>query len=500
MRHLLLWLFAASSLNSAILRGYAVENSTGKGLARTLVAIQPLPGTSGATLSVRTNSYGAFEFLNLPAGAYLVNASRRGFAPVHYGQKRWNAPGKAIALTQDQDLSISLRLPRYGSISGYVIDENDVGIPEYEVVAYRNSRPPRLVAKFPTDDRGWFRIWGLEPGSYLVRSAAKTYEDESYLPTFSRESLTVDGAGLVQVTLDQDSPDVHVRPIPGRLMTISGSVQPCRYPPPPVTVTLISDMGRETVSGPSFAFPSKPPGHYEIIADSPGDGRNPNTNCGAYRAFALENRDLGMNLTLLPAPQMHFTFDGVPGLDTSSVRVLARRKDMAGESEPLTLRPGDTRSYLIWGRWDLQLMPSPSYVAIDFSGPRPDSFEKGHADGWNEILVNGASQVKFVLSTKPGAIHGVVNGPGHEPAPGAPILLEAYDAATRKRVQDLRSFRADMQGRYRIYGLAPGTYRLVSTFDLEAPDSDEFETLRPVTITVEEGRDHSLDLDLSEIR
>src|SRR5207248_8141159 len=87
MRIFLLLLLAVLPLDAAILRGYVVEHSTGKVLARTLVAIVPLPGTSGPTLSVRSNSSGMFEFINIPAGAYLVNASRRGFAPVHYGQK-----------------------------------------------------------------------------------------------------------------------------------------------------------------------------------------------------------------------------------------------------------------------------------------------------------------------------------------------------------------------------------------------------------------------------
>src|SRR4051812_11890788 len=180
MRMLLLLLLTALPLRCAILRGYAVEHATGKALARTRVTIEPLPGTSGATLAVFTNSYGVFEFLNIPAGAYLVNASRRGFAPVHYGQKRWNAPGTPVVLDQDQAVTISVRLPRYGGITGYVVDENDVGMPEHEVLAYRNTRPPRVVAKFPTDDRGWFRIWGLDPGTYLVRTAGRKYEDGDY--------------------------------------------------------------------------------------------------------------------------------------------------------------------------------------------------------------------------------------------------------------------------------------------------------------------------------
>src|SRR4051794_29120429 len=109
-KRLLLPLFlTALPLDAAILRGNVVEHTTGKVLARTLVAILPLPGTSGPTLSVRTNSSGIFEFINIPAGAYLVNGSRRGFAPVHYGQKRWNAPGIPVTFGQDETVSITLR-------------------------------------------------------------------------------------------------------------------------------------------------------------------------------------------------------------------------------------------------------------------------------------------------------------------------------------------------------------------------------------------------------
>src|SRR3954453_13175750 len=190
----LLLLAPAVSLDASILRGYVVEHATGKVLARTLVAILPLPGTNGPTLSVRTNSYGVFEFINIPEGAYLVNASRRGFATVHYGQKRYNAPGTPVVLEKDQTTTISVRMPRFGAITGFVVDENDVGMTEHEVIAYRNSRPPKPVAKFPTDDRGWFRIWGLEPGFYLIRTAGRRYDDGDYLPTFFRETLRVEEA------------------------------------------------------------------------------------------------------------------------------------------------------------------------------------------------------------------------------------------------------------------------------------------------------------------
>lgn len=498
MRLLLLFLLGLP-MPGAILRGYAVEHLTGKALARTLVAIQPLPGTSGPTLSVRSNSYGVFEFLNIPAGAYLLNASRRGFAPVHYGQKRWNAPGTPVVVDQEQAVTVQIRLPRYGAITGFVVDENDVGMPEHEVLAYRNTRPPRVVAKFPTDDRGWFRVWGLEPGSYLIRTAARKYEDNDYLPTFFRETLRVEEASPVQARLDEDTPDVRVRPFPGKLLNIAGQVLTC-YPGQTATLTLVSDMGRETITtGGAFSFYSKPPGNYEIFAETPADRQR--QACGAYVPLSLENRDYtGLNVSLVRLADVVVSFEGINGLDTSRIPIQVRRKDLAGESEPQPLRLVNGASNLNPGRWELRLQPSPSYVATDFRVTRGERVETGRADGWVEILVRGFVGAMWTLSDKPASIHGVVNGPGHEPVPGAPILIEAWDPVNNKRIHELRTVRADMRGRFQVFGLAPGTWRLLSTLDLEDPDSAEMEQLIPKSLKVEPGRDYPLDLDLSVLR
>jgi Carboxypeptidase regulatory-like domain len=498
MRLLLLFLLGLP-MPGAILRGYAVEHATGKALARTLVAIQPLPGTSGPTLSVRTNSYGVFEFLNLPAGAYLLNASRRGFAPVHYGQKRWNAPGTPVIVDPDQAVTVQIRLPRYGAITGFVVDENDVGIPEHEVLAYRNTRPPKVVAKFPTDDRGWFRVWGLEPGSYLIRTAARKYEDGDYLPTFFRETLRVEEASPVLVRLDDDASDVRVRPFPGKLLNIAGQVRTC-YEGQMATVTLVSDMGRETINtGGSFSFNSKPPGNYEIFAETPADRQR--QACGAYTPFSVENRDyMGLNVPLVRLPDLVVGFEGINGLDAGGVPVQVRRKDLAGESELQPLRLVNGVAHLNPGRWELRLQPSPSYVATDFRANRGEVVESGRADGWVEIMVRGFAGVIWTLSDKPASIHGVVTGPGHEPVPGAPVLIEAWDPVNNKRILDLRTVRADMRGRFQVFGLAPGTWRLLSTLDVEDPDAAEMEQLLPKSLKVEAGRDYSMDLDLSVLR
>ena len=89
-------------MQAAIIKGTVVENQSGKPLARTLVAVRPVPGSAGPSFTARTNTYGSFVFSDLPAGSYLLDAARRGFMPVQYGQKNWRASGTPIVLDAEQ--------------------------------------------------------------------------------------------------------------------------------------------------------------------------------------------------------------------------------------------------------------------------------------------------------------------------------------------------------------------------------------------------------------
>ena len=165
-----------------------------------------------------------------------------------------------------------------------------------------------------------------------------------------------------------------------------------------------------------------------------------------------------------------------------------------------TLRLNGTSAGLLPGRWQLMLAQSPYYVATGFRGPRGERPEANRADGWNEIAVTGPASVTFVLSSKPGSITGLVTMGANDPAPGVPVYLEAYDEVNRKRVVDLRDTRTDLRGKYSFSELAPGTYRVVSTFEYQKPQTSDIDAMRPKVITVEEGRELQLDLDLWSIR
>jgi hypothetical protein len=494
----------AATLHAAAIRGVVVEHSTGHPLARAVVVVQPIAGTNAAPQSVRTGVNGAFEIGPLAAGAYLVLASRRAFAPTQYGQKQWKSAGTPVVLEENAATFLTIRLQRFGAISGTVLDENDVGLQEHDVVAYRNTRPPVLAARGKTDDRGVYRMGGLEPGSYLVRTVGKRYDEGDYLPTFSRETSRLDEARPIDVQLDQESIEAHVRPFAGRLFTLAGRA--LTSPQAQVSLTLVSDLGTENVVSDSqgnFKFPPTAPGMYELYATAQTSRRYNglvSSVSAAYQLVSLERNTPDHRIALGAIPELQLAVVDTQGqpMDLRGVQILYRHKDLSGEGKTETLRAPEGRVTLPPGRYDFALAASPIYYTAGFTGP--GSGRNGRPDGWNEVVLSGPADLKFVLSPRPATVHGVARNAAHDPVPGVPVFLEAYDTDTRRRVADVRAIRTDTRGQYEFYGLAPGVYRLLSTFEFQMPDLLQMDASNPRLIRIVEAQNLEADLDLYVIR
>lgn len=175
-----IWLLPllAGALHAATVRGTVVENQTGNPLAHASVLLEPVPGSPGIRMTGRTNRYGLFEFGGTAPGTYILQATRTPFLTAYYGQKRWNSAGMPLTLTESETQFVTIRMMRFAAIAGTVVDENDVGQPVFEVAAYRNTIPLQRVAHATADERGAYRIYGLLPGSYVVRSVGKQLEGD----------------------------------------------------------------------------------------------------------------------------------------------------------------------------------------------------------------------------------------------------------------------------------------------------------------------------------
>jgi len=489
------------ALHAAVIQGSVVEAQTGRPLARTLVVATPVAGTSGAAKSARTNVYGAFDLEGLAAGAYIVTASRRAFATTQYGQKRWHSAGVPVVMEESQKMQIEIRLPRLGAIAGKIVDENDVGLPEHDVVVYRNTRPPAMVNRISSDDRGMFRFGLLEPGSYLIRTASKAYDDGGgYLPTFYKDVLMVEQARQVETMLDQETEGIVIRPMPGRLFQVSG-VAFVPVMQPPITVTLVSDMGSETVTADArtgrFQFNPQAPGKYELTMTAPAV----RGQYAGYLPFDLDRDLTDLRIGGTQFPSVTITLEDNRGgrVDASKLQVIARRKDLSGPGPRENVDASGRSVQLAPGRWEFAFAQNPAYYAQGFMAR--NMTVSGRADGWNEaVLASGEIgsmnlAIKFILSASPGAVHGTVNL-SSQPVEGVPVFLEPYDLDPAKRLAPLRMTRTDTHGQYQFTGLAPGQYRLLGTFEYQSPDLAEMEAARPIMVKIEEAKDLQQDLDL----
>jgi hypothetical protein len=492
---LLLLAVAASAMQAAVIRGLVVENRTGYSVSHATVTLQPIPSGGQAPRTVRTGDSGEFAFGSVSLGAYLIKASRRGFMPMEYGQKRWNSAGVALVIENDSPVTVRLPLTRYSSITGTVRDPNEVGIPDQDVAAYTSTEPPRFVTRARSDDRGVFRISGLEPGTYLVRTTGGIDDDRAYLPTFSRQTLRVEDARPVVVYLDEDATDGDVRPTAGNLFNLSGSVALPNQPAYTVVVTLASDIGRTVSNGPAFHFPALAPGRYEIYAEAKAGSRV----MGGYTEVLVERNMADFALPMNEVRESQFVIEGAGAAVSASG--LLRRKDLAGvgPAEPLIIMNGVGRAQISPGRWEFLATPPDGYYVSHFSGSRNNT---ARPDGWNDIaaggIVGASGRYTITLSGSPGGIHGIVKSSG-EPAASAPVFLETWDPVTRARLLDLRETRADIRGNYRFESLAPGDYRIMSTYDYIAPDSGAFDAARARQVGIESSTNLQVDLELDGI-
>lgn len=484
---------AAVSMHAAVIRGSVVENLTSKPLARAVVVLQPVGGTPGEQKSVRASSLGGFEFDSLAAGSYLLKASRKGFMPAQYGQKRWNSVGIPVVVREGETAFANLRLPRFSAVAGTVVDENNIGLPEHEVAAYRLRTPPELVKTAKANDRGEYRIYGLEPGAYVVRTIGKQYDDGAYLPTYGREAEEMRDAVRVDLLPEQQVDHVDVRPAPGRLFSVAVDTAKSFPPGADITITMASALGRKSVKGEGFTFTGLAPGEYDFYAEAPvGDGV-----VAAYQRLNLTrpNKD-PMPLTLLASPGSGLSVSGVPEAEYSKVWI--RRKDLAGVGEAKRLALTRGRAAIPTGRWELFLEPPAGAYVSFFYGGAISRTNRMRADGWNEAVSMDRRPIQFQLAGGPGSLRGAVKS-GSEAAASVPVYLEGWDTEAKQRVGELRSAWTDGRGQFRFEGLAPGMYRVLATFEYLNPDVETMSSTAQ-EITVAAHAEKAADVELYVIR
>jgi hypothetical protein len=174
---------------------------------------------------VHADASGRFEFRQVPPGWFRAMASKPGYAP--------DEARPTIGAQQTRPADVALRLTPWASISGRVV--NEFGAPvqraRVQVMAPQFVEGRRVLAFASsvdplTDDRGVYRVYGLEPGTYVVsaeladgRSGGRTDYRRSYFGSAGPTDAT-----LLTVEAGQEVGDVDVRLVRSAAYRVTGRV------------------------------------------------------------------------------------------------------------------------------------------------------------------------------------------------------------------------------------------------------------------------------------
>ena len=480
------WVSVLAAAEAGVIQGVVVEHTSGRPMARTRVRLLPVPkaGTNARPLMVRTGLSGHFVFPVVPEGLYLLTAVREHYFPAAYGQRLPNGQGTPLRMMADSDFFAELPMRRMGAISGRVLDENGIGMPGVNVVAYRARLPLRIAERAVSDDRGIYRIHGLDPGRYWVRTGAHTLDDGSgFLPTFAPEAMESHEARTYPVAVDAEMSDADIRPLPGALLSLSVTLQ-CQPMGAPVTAQLSSETGRRSANtgcGDTYRFDGLAPASYEVYAETQ-DG----SQCGFLEM--LVNHSEAANVILVPPPRVNVVFQGIAGAIEArpSITLTGRRQDLAEAEPEREIKAPQT--ILTPGHWEISAHTAPGeYVEsiATYTGLRRIIRRERPSD-WFEVFIETRlqSSIKVVVSDKAGTLSGTVQADG-KVEPGVPVFLWPVAEQARRSLHGQLQTLSDINGAFRFHSLPPGDYRVLATFDLTEADEESIEIARAVTVHVD---------------
>jgi hypothetical protein len=301
-----------------------VVTEDGVGMQNAMVVLNPVatdrrPSSGGLQNRTATDEDGNFKFAGLAQRVYSVMAfSMKGYVqrPVPISERQDGGYHRVGA-------NVTITMVKGGAITGRVT--NAMGEPlisvQVNVAMARDAEgnPVRVGGGRPrfTDDRGVYRIYGLQPGTYLVFTRNSIYgplpspydlDAPTYHPSSTRETATE-----VMVTSGGEASGVDIRYRGDQGHVVSGVVtggggSTSLYASANVSLTNVVGGGYFSASNTvrrddgtsGFAINGVPDGEYEIAARR-GGYNNEDPFASTPRRIVVKGADVGgVELKLLP--------------------------------------------------------------------------------------------------------------------------------------------------------------------------------------------------------
>jgi protocatechuate 3,4-dioxygenase beta subunit len=263
----------AAQTTSTSISGRVVAAGTGAPIAGARVTFNE----SDAIRTATADADGRFEFSGMPPARYRLGATAAGYVSSTYGTQPLigHTP---IAVTGGRAVTdLVIELHRGGTIAGRVVDRAGEPVVAGAVRAFRRSgaagnHPISMSARMmgisggtdvrtETDDRGQFRLIGVEPGEYVVGVIDRT------TVTFAPSTTRLAGASVVTMGVDEERGGVTIRVETVQSGAIAGEVTGANVAASrSITVALVADPNEAQL--PAITAPVGPDGRF-AFADVP---------------------------------------------------------------------------------------------------------------------------------------------------------------------------------------------------------------------------------------
>jgi hypothetical protein len=403
-------------------------------------------GGMSVSRTVLTDAQGQFSFPRLPAGQFSLNATRNQFLSVTYGQRRPNGPGTTIQLSDGQQMKVALHMSRGGVISGMVIGPDGDPQPFAQVRAMRyvmTNGIKRLQQSGggSTDDRGIYRLSGLQPGDYIVSATPST-------------------SGLSERAMN-DAQAVEQA-------IISGAVQPPTAPGMPPTVVVQVSPPMQPNEGPPGYLPTYYPG--TLVASQ----ATPVQIVGNDERIGLDIQVMPVSASTVTGTVVTPLAQGVavqvsllPEDPTNATTSMSTRVQQEGRFTFRNVSPG---RYTVLAQ---TVAAQPTMTIVNGvpsppTGPPPRLDDTQRLWGRSEVSVDGPTAVSVSIGLQPGrSISGTVLFEMERPPDLARnrfnVMLTPAPSAQMMSVGPAPQAQIGPDGRFTLVGVIPGQYTIRAT-------------------------------------
>ena len=478
--------------------GIVRSDATGQPLRRAQVLLKP---EEGGSLVETTDETGQFSFPKVRPGSYSISVVRDGYLQQGAGRIGTYKMPPLFLVEAGQEISgFTFRMQPFGVISGRVKYDDaepaiNVAVELYREYFRRGRHGWEAAASARTDDRGEYRVHGLEPGAYYVAawyqpprippnateqrrtdSSGKPAADLSYAVTFYPDTQRLADAVAVKLAVGQEVAGidifltrVHTVRIRGRVISaLSGAA----VEGPSISLRWNDADNTASVSAPievdfdrdrNFVIKGVAPGPYVVVVTGGDEGKA----LSSRTPISVGEADVD-ELSIVIGPQQvwkgKIVVDGDDSVELGGMTV---------ELEPRRATAYPTRSLVNKkGEFELPFLPREIYDVSVLKLP-PDAYLEAVRVGKVDRLTSGieaepgdvAPEMEVVLSTRGGKLLGkaVTATDSSMVATGANVLLIPDPPAGH--TQAYRSTFADQYGNFLIRGIAPGSYIAVAWFD-----------------------------------